>query len=266
MKRIMTLVLVVAGWLIPAMAQNDTRILLQQAVASINAETPMAMGIIGTLEQVSLQNDRISYVYMSNPIIDDLFKKSIKSDRDYKDLIKNNLSATFERLPQTEDFFEMLVEEKISYVARLVDEDNREIYTCVITPDEMQVAMDEEPDYKKLVEYQIVMSQTSLPTALGPITFEKYYLKGNDLISESAVDESVVDMEIMSGNVSQMRQAYIDALRSGADQSIVTTLWNTANAGYSTLFIYRGGQTGKSVEFRITPEEVLQNCSDKISL
>lgn len=151
--KLKTIIVMALAATISASAGAFDREEILKDVAKMNAEMPMSMGMMGTMTSISVSGDTIVY----NGIIDGLGSLNLGSDNSikFKNYLLNNIAILNEFSVESGVWYENIADNNMYVKHHLENPHTGQIREFVISPSDLQKALDNDPDYKFLTDYMI---------------------------------------------------------------------------------------------------------------
>ncbi|MCM1153600.1 MAG: hypothetical protein NC328_08110 [Muribaculum sp.] len=241
-----------------AKADFDFKEMMKKAMYDLNAQMPMPMGEMGMITSVTMEGDTLIYRlevdFLENNGLE------MKTKTEYKpEFVKNAISSL---IHSNKAFKSSLGLISGSGLWMKYDIHYGDYHTSmVLSPSDIKSIIDSKPDYKAIVSNMIAQYNRQLPMELAGMKITKYELEGNCLVIYAIVDESYTNMDVMAQNSQLIKSNMLEMLKSGREPATSAEFYNTAMAGYTMVYKYVGGTSGKTVIVELAPAEVLESVS-----
>lgn len=261
MRQIFILAAIISVFMQPLAMNGQTPVKdeLKKTMAEINAEMPMQLGSMGTIEAVSLDGD--SLVYHINIDFYDNFNIAYP-DREIKD-ISDQIKLGFANMAQTDEtfgsFLSYLSANGIWLKGDITFGDKSTQFA--ISPEEERVILETEPDYKLFVATDIARTKENLPIDMGVMKMVGYDLMGNNVVTTIEVDESQISMANLKSRQSAVKEGIIDLIRTGNEPTTAAIMMNCGMAGYDVVYKYVGNISKDEVSVTVTSSEILSSIN-----
>lgn len=225
-------------------------------VAKMNAEMPMSMGMMGTMTSISVSGDTIVY----NSIIDGLGSLNLGSDNSikFKNYLLNNIAILNEFSVESGVWYENIADNNMYVKHHLENPHTGQIREFVISPSDLQKALDNDPDYKVLTDYMIESTKSTLPMEVGAMKIVEAKLEGNNYVMTAIVDEDVISMDQMIANQAMMKENYLNVLKMRTELRALIDAYTFAKNGYGQSYVYKGSKSGKQTSYQVSADEILK--------
>ena len=133
-----------------------------------------------------------------------------------------------------------------------------QIRESVISPSDLQKALDNDPDYKFLTDYMIESTKSTLPMEVGAMKIVEAKLEGNNYVITAIVDEDVISMDQMIANQAMMKENYLNVLKMRTELRALIDAYTFAKNGYGQSYVYKGSKSGKQTSYQVSADEILK--------
>lgn len=254
--KLKTIIVMALAATISASAGAFDREEILKDVAKMNAEMPMSMGMMGTMTSISVSGDTIVY----NGIIDGLGSLNLGSDNSikFKNYLLNNIAILNEFSVESGVWYENIADNNMYVKHHLENPHTGQIRESVISPSDLQKALDNDPDYKFLTDYMIESTKSTLPMEVGAMKIVEAKLEGNNYVITAIVDEDVISMDQMIANQAMMKENYLNVLKMRTELRALIDAYTFAKNGYGQSYVYKGSKSGKQTSYQVSADEILK--------
>lgn len=254
--KLKTIIVMALAATISASAGAFDREEILKDVAKMNAEMPMSMGMMGTMTSISVSGDTIVY----NSIIDGLGSLNLGSDNSikFKNYLLNNIAILNEFSVESGVWYENIADNNMYVKHHLENPHTGQIREFVISPSDLQKALDNDPDYKVLTDYMIESTKSTLPMEVGAMKIVEAKLEGNNYVMTAIVDEDVISMDQMIANQAMMKENYLNVLKMRTELRALIDAYTFAKNGYGQSYVYKGSKSGKQTSYQVSADEILK--------
>ena len=254
--KLKTIIVMALATTISASAGAFDREEILKDVAKMNAEMPMSMGMMGTMTSSSVSGDTIVY----NGIIDGLGSLNLGSDNSikFKNYLLNNIAILNEFSVDSGVWYENIADNNMYVKHHLENPHTGQIRESVISPSDLQKALDNDPDYKFLTDYMIESTKSTLPMEVGAMKIVEAKLEGNNYVITAIVDEDVISMDQMIANQAMMKENYLNVLKMRTELRALIDAYTFAKNGYGQSYVYKGSKSGKQTSYQVSADEILK--------
>ena len=254
--KLKTIIVMALAATISASAGAFDREEILKDVAKMNAEMPMSMGMMGTMTSISVSGDTIVYT----GIIDGLGSLNLGSDNSikFKNYLLNNIAILNEFSVDSGVWYENIADNNMYVKHHLENPHTGQIRESVISPSDLQKALDNDPDYKFLTDYMIESTKSTLPMEVGAMKIVEAKLEGNNYVITAIVDEDVISMDQMIANQAMMKENYLNVLKMRTELRALIDAYTFAKNGYGQSYVYKGSKSGKQTSYQVSADEILK--------
>ena len=254
--KLKTIIVMALAATISASAGAADREEILKAVAKMNAVMAMSMGMMGTMTSISVSGDTIVY----NGIIDGLGSLNLGSDNSikFKNYLLNNIAILNEFSVESGVWYENIADNNMYVKHHLENPHTGQIRESVISPSDLQKALDNDPDYKFLTDYMIESTKSTLPMEVGAMKIVEAKLEGNNYVMTAIVDEDVISMDQMIANQAMMKENYLNVLKMRTELRALIDAYTFAKNGYGQSYVYKGSKSGKQTSYQVSADEILK--------
>ncbi|MDE7381838.1 MAG: hypothetical protein K2N03_06920 [Muribaculaceae bacterium] len=248
---LLLLILTVFSFSLNAQSENDWK----KIVADLNAQTPIPMGIVGNITMITFNNNCIEYYVDLDPQTATMLKLGDNQNSVFTEQIQSQYFMN----PFTKVFFDILIQHRINLKYNLIL-NNKPITEFSIPYSELKKITLKKPDYKELAIMQAEKTKQTLPIKMGPMVIYSVAIDNDTVSFFIEIDEQQSDMGVMmelGGDV--MKENILESLRNYTEPVMTQELLLYANAGFNIKYIYIGNITKRSVEFSLSPKEILES-------
>lgn len=232
---------------------------LKKIVAEMNAEMPMALGSLGTIESASLTGD--SLIYHINCDFFETYTNgnTIPEIKDLSEKIKLGFISMAQVNADFGAFLNYMSENGIWFMGDMTIGSKSTKF--VISPDEQREILNSEPDFKRYVAANIAQTKEALPIDMGTMKMTEYYLEGDNIVVTMEIDESQLSMANLKNRQAAIREEILDVIKSGIEPATTSEMMNCAMAGYNMVYKYVGNVSKDEVSITLTPFEILSSIN-----
>lgn len=249
-------ILLIVTMLLSYNTMAQTRQELENIIAAINAQLPLSLGPSGEIQAMTLSGNTMNWDIAVND-----FGKSVGSSRftpvAYRDMFLTLMPASFIFAPETAGFIQKLTELNIGLRLNVTSEVSGKSVTVNISVGELTNMLNNEPDFKKVVRYQIENTKASFPMQANNMTFTNCELKNGYMVTTIIVDEAYNSMDLLEQNKDFTKQQMVQMVNQQVDLTFNINLFYCCMAEYGFAYDYVGSTSKKRVRIGFTPEEIV---------
>ena len=228
---------------------------LENAIAVLNAKLPMSLGPSGEVQAMALEGKTLKW----DIVVNDLGKMvGTITPETYKDNFLTMLPTGFLLEPESARFYQLLVEYQIGLRLVVTSEVSGKSTVVNITTQELTNMLNSEPDFQKIIHYQVKNIKASFPMQANHMTFTDCELKSGYMVTTVIVDESQSSMELIEQRKQSMKQQMAQMVSQRVDLPLNLNLIFCYMAGYGFAYDYIGATTKKRVRIAFLSAEIAQ--------
>lgn len=233
-------------------ADDYTKEDVKKFTAMLNSQLPIPIGN--------------AIIFQSSTVVKDTVRNELQvhnygelmpeaQDFDFLDYLITQETIMVQQNEDTRLWFEMIAEAGM-YFQMVAKNKDKILYVLTLSPAQIDEILEGEPDYEKVVRYNVLVTKSTVPAdAGGGLTMIDSYIKDQGVYTVAEIDENKLSIDIFDPAV--MKNGLIMAIKQGSDPTMSYNFLYNAFAGYDSVLRYIGSKSKKTVDVILTPDDVI---------